>query len=38
MTLDFNEPLAGETLHFRGRVLDVRKATDAEIKAAEEEM
>jgi FKBP-type peptidyl-prolyl cis-trans isomerase SlyD len=29
--VDFNHPLAGETLHFEGRVLDVREATAEEI-------
>lgn len=37
VTLDFNEPLAGETLHFRGRVLEVRRASDEELKQALEE-
>jgi FKBP-type peptidyl-prolyl cis-trans isomerase SlyD len=29
--MDFNHPLAGETLHFDGRVLDVHEATAEEI-------
>ena len=29
--LDFNHPLAGETLHFQVRVLDVREATAEEL-------
>ncbi|MDE6493269.1 MAG: FKBP-type peptidyl-prolyl cis-trans isomerase [Bacteroidales bacterium] len=33
VTLDFNHPLAGETLHFMGKVLEVRKATPEEIAA-----
>jgi len=32
--MDFNHPLAGETLHFMGQVLEVRDATDEEILAA----
>jgi len=31
--MDFNHPLAGETLHFNGKVLTVREATPEEIAA-----
>ena len=33
VTIDFNHPLAGETLHFSGEVLDVHEATAEEIAA-----
>lgn len=29
--MDFNHPLSGTDLHFKGEILDVRKATDDEI-------
>lgn len=29
--VDFNHPMAGKDLHFKGRVMDVRKATEEEI-------
>lgn len=31
VTMDFNHPLAGETLHFKGNVLSVREASAEEI-------
>lgn len=33
VTMDFNHPLAGETLNFTGKVLTVREATPEEIAA-----
>lgn len=33
--MDFNHPLAGKDLRFRGKVLLVRDATDAELKPAQ---
>ena len=33
VVMDFNHPLAGETLHFNGEVLDVHEATAEEIAA-----
>ena len=32
VTLDFNHPLAGEELHFSGRILEVRDATNEELQ------
>ena len=31
VTMDFNHPLAGQTLHFSGEVLNVREATPEEV-------
>lgn len=33
VVMDFNHPLAGETLHFKGEVIDVREPTAEEIAA-----
>ncbi|HIX73684.1 MAG TPA: peptidylprolyl isomerase [Candidatus Parabacteroides intestinipullorum] len=33
VVMDFNHPLAGETLHFSGKVIDVHEATAEEIAA-----
>jgi FKBP-type peptidyl-prolyl cis-trans isomerase SlyD len=32
--MDFNHPLAGEDLHFKGEILEVRDATEEELAAA----
>jgi len=31
VVMDFNHPLAGETLHFSGEVIDVHDPTDEEL-------
>jgi len=31
VTMDFNHPLAGEIMHFAGKVMEVREATAEEI-------
>ena len=33
VVMDFNHPLAGETLHFKGEVIDVHEPTAEEIAA-----
>jgi FKBP-type peptidyl-prolyl cis-trans isomerase SlyD len=38
VVMDFNHPLAGETLHFNGEVIDVHEPTEAEIIALNQAM
>ena len=37
VVMDFNHPLAGETLHFDGEVIDVHEPTEEEINALSQE-
>ena len=37
VVMDFNHPLAGETLHFDGEVIDVHEPTEDEINAFQED-
>ena len=37
IVMDFNHPLAGETLHFDGEVIDVHEPTEEEIEALSQE-
>ena len=37
VVMDFNHPLAGETLHFAGEVIDVHEPTEEEIAAMTDE-
>ena len=30
--MDFNHPMAGKTLDFKGKIISVREATEAELK------
>ena len=37
VVMDFNHPLAGETLHFDGEVIDIHEPTEEEVNALSEE-